>query len=360
MHQLTEPFFLFRFNSEENFTAMADHLHLAGDIGGTKTILALYSSEKGPLQPLFESSYASSSYPELDAIIEDFISNAKASAQTASFGVAGPVREGRAVITNLPWQPDANMLQASHGFSKATLINDLVATGYAIPHLAQSDFRTINRGINTSAGALGIIAPGTGLGEVLFTWDGSRYLAVASEGGHADFGPSSETESRLLDFLMNRYGHVSYDRICSGRGLPAIYDFYKTLGRFAEPEWLADQLAAAEDPAPVIVNAALDETRHCDISIKTLELFISILGAEAGNLALKGLTTGGMYLGGGIPPKILPFLSRETFMKSFTSKGRMSYLLQDIPVNIILNPKAALIGAAAFGLGLQFAALQHN
>ncbi len=339
---------------------MGDHLHLAGDIGGTKTILALYSSEKGPLQPLFESSYASSSYPELDAIIKDFFSQAKASALTACFGVAGPVREGRAVITNLPWQPDATQLQASHGFSKATLINDLVATGYAIPHLEQSDFFTINSGINTSAGALGIIAPGTGLGEVIFTWDGSRYLAVASEGGHADFGPSSETESRLLDFFMNRYGHVSYDRICSGRGLPAIYDFYKSLGRFEEPDWLSKQLATAEDPAPVIVNAALDQTRHCDICTKTLELFISILGAEAGNLALKGLTTGGMYLGGGIPPKILPFLEGKTFMKSFTSKGRMSYLLQDIPVNVILNPKAALIGAAAFGLGLQFSSLQHN
>jgi glucokinase len=339
---------------------MADHLYLAGDIGGTKTTLALFSPDTGPLQPLFELSYKSSSYPGLDAIIEDFFSQAKASALTACFGVAGPVRESRAIITNLPWQPDTTQLQSSHGFSLAVLINDLVATGYAIPHLEQSDFFTLNRGITTSAGALGIIAPGTGLGEVIFTWDGSHYLAVASEGGHTDFGPSSETESRLLDFLRNRYGHVSYDRICSGRGLPDIYDFYKSLGQFEEPEWLAEQLAAAEDRAPVIVNGALDETRHCDMCIKTLELFISILGAEAGNLALKGLTTGGMYLGGGIPPRIRPFLEREIFMKSFTSKGRMSYLLTDIPVKVILNPKAALFGAAAFALGLQFASLQDK
>ena len=339
---------------------MENHLHLAGDIGGTKTIMALFSTEKGPLQPLYEVSFASASYPGLDAIIEDFFSQAGATAATACFGVAGPVREGRSVITNLPWQPDTAMLQAAHGFTRAALINDLVATGYALPHLQQSDFFTINRGIATNEGALGIIAPGTGLGEVIFTWDGTRYLAVASEGGHADFGPSSETECLLLDFLRKRYGHVSYDRICSGRGLPAIYDYYKSSGRLEEPDWLTKKLAAAADPAPVIVNGALDENNHCPICRKTLELFISILGAEAGNLALKGLTTGGMYLGGGIPPKVLPFLAGETFMKSFASKGRMSYLLADIPVTVILNPRAALIGAAAFGLGLRFESLQHG
>jgi len=336
---------------------MEDQFILAGDIGGTKTILALFSREKGPLHPLNEISYVSSSYPGLDAIIEDFFSKTKASASTVCFGVAGPVREGRAVITNLPWQPDTSILQAVHGFSRATLINDLVATGYAIPHLEQSDLFTINSGIKINEGALGIIAPGTGLGEVIFAWNGSHYLAVASEGGHTDFSPSSESQIQLLDFFKNRYGHVSYDRICSGRGIPAIYDFYKSSGRYDEPDWLSSQLASAEDPAPVIVNAALDETRHCDICTETMELFISILGAEAGNLALKGLTTGGMYLGGGIPPRIRPFLERDTFMKSFTAKGRMSYLLTDIPVRIILNPKAALIGAASFGLGLKFESL---
>ena len=336
---------------------MGNYLHLAGDIGGTKTLLALFSREKGPLQPLYEKSYASSSYPGLDAIIEDFFSQTKEYAPTACFGVAGPVRDGRAVITNLPWQPDTAMLQASHGFLKATLINDLVATGYAIPLLGQSDFFTINKGIKTREGALGIIAPGTGLGEVIFIWDGSRYLAVPSEGGHTDFGPSSETENQLLDYLKTRYGHVSYDRICSGRGLPAIYDYYISLHQFDEPDWLSKQLAASEDAAPVIVNAALDETRPCDICRNTLELFVSILGAEAGNLALKGLTTGGIFLGGGIPPKIRPFLEAETFMRSFVNKGRMGYLLTDIPVKVILNPKAALIGAASFGLRLKFEAL---
>ncbi len=336
---------------------MENQFLLAGDIGGTKTVLALFSFEKGPTQPLFEVTYPSNSYSGLDSIITDFFSQADVSAATACFGVAGPVRDGRAVITNLPWQPDTQRLQSSHGFSKATLINDLVATGYAIPHLSQSDIFIINEGINTVEGGIGIIAPGTGLGEAIFTWEGSSYIPVPSEGGHTDFAPISEIELDLLTFLNKRYGHVSYDRICSGRGLPGIYDFIKAHHQLEEPDWLAEDLATAEDRTPVIVNAALNDTQHCEICNKTVQMFVSILGAEAGNLALKGLTTGGMYLGGGIPPRILPFLKEETFMKSYTGKGRMSYLLHDIPVKVILNSKAALIGAASFGLGLKFESL---
>ena len=339
---------------------MENRFLLAGDIGGTKTILALFSSDKGPLQPLFEVNYQSNAYPGLDTIIKDFFSQANVSAATASFGVAGPVRDGRSVITNLPWQPDTRMLQSSHGFSKVTLINDLVATGYAIPHLSQPDLLIINKGITTAEGSLGIIAPGTGLGEAIFTWEGSRYTPVPSEGGHTDFAPVSEVEIDLLDFLSKRYDHVSYDRVCSGHGLPGIFDFIKTHFQLEEPDWLKEELAGAEDQAPVIVNGALNDARNCEICKKTLQLFVSVLGAEAGNLALKGLTTGGMFLGGGIPPRILPFLQTETFMTSFANKGRMSYLLNDIPVKVILNPKAALIGAASFGLGYKFISLGDN
>lgn len=336
---------------------MENQLYLAGDIGGTKTILALFSFEKGVLEPLHEKSYASLAYPGLDAIIDDFLVQTKISVATACFGVAGPVRQGRAVITKLPWQPDSSLLQAAHGFTRVTLINDLVATGYALPHLGKDDYFCINTGAAIERGSLGVIAPGTGLGEVIFTWDGNQYLAVPSEGGHTDFGPLSDMESLLLDFLKKRYGHVSYDRICSGHGIPDIYSFLKSLQLAAEPDWLTEQLAAADDPAPVIVNAALDNGKPCDICRKTLQIFVSILAAETGNLALKGLTTGGIYLGGGIPPKILPFLTRETFMKSFANKGRMSYLLTDMPVRVILNPKAALIGAASCSLGLGFTAI---
>ena len=336
---------------------MENQFLLAGDIGGTKTVLGLFSFEKGPTQPLFEVSYSSSSYSGLDSIIEDFFSQADVSAATACFGVAGPVRDGRAVITKLPWQPDSKILQSAHGFSKATLINDLVATGYAIPHLSPKNVLTLNAGISTGEGAIGIIAPGTGLGEAIFSREGSRYIPVPSEGGHTDFAPLSEIEIELLNFLNKRYDHVSYDRICSGPGLPDIYDFIKTHLQIEEPDWLAEELAAAADRTPVIVNGALNEIKHCMICRKTLQMFVSVLGAEAGNLALKGLTTGGIYLGGGIPPRILPFLKEETFMNSFASKGRMSYLLNDMPVKVILNSKAALIGAASFGLGLPFDSL---
>jgi glucokinase len=336
---------------------MKNHYHLAGDIGGTKTILALFSDEKGPLDPLHERNYESSTYSSLDTIIADFFARTETSASTASFGVAGPVREGRAIITNLPWQPDEKALQAAHGFARTTLINDLVATGYAIPHLEPSNFVSLNESRPENEGAVGIIAPGTGLGEVIFIWEGSRYLPVPSEGGHADFGPSSETEFQLFNFSKNLYEHVSYDRICSGRGLPVIYNFFKTIHQVKEPAWLARELASTEDPAPVITNAALNTGKPCEIARKTVQLFISILGAEAGNLALKGLTTGGLYLGGGIPPRLLSLLKEEIFMKSFTSKGRMSNLMRDIPVKVILNPKAALIGAATCGLGLKFTSL---
>ena len=336
---------------------MENQFLLAGDIGGTKTVLALFSSEKGPTQPLFEVSYPSNSYSGLDSIIRDFFLQADVSAATACFGVAGPVRNGRAVITKLPWQPDSKMLQSTHGFSQTTLINDLVATGYAIPHLAPSDLLTINEGSKTAEGAIGIIAPGTGLGEAVFSWDGSRYIPVPSEGGHTDFAPLSEIEYELFTFLNTRYEHVSYDRICSGRGLPEIYDFIKLHLQIEEPAWLAEELATAADRTPVIVNGALNAVQNCMICSKTMQIFVSILGAEAGNLALKGLTTGGMYLGGGMVPRILPFLKEEIFMNSLTSKGRMSYLLNDMPVKVILNSKAALIGAASFGLGLTFDSL---
>jgi len=252
---------------------MENQFVLAGDIGGTKTILALFSSERGPLHPLHEISYTSGSYPGLDAIIEDFFSQTNTTASIACFGVAGPVMQGRAVITNLPWQPDTHALQAAHGFSKAILINDLVANGYAIPHLEPSDLFTINEGITINEGGIGIIAPGTGLGEAIFTWDGNQYIAVPSEGGHCDFAPLSEPEIELLQFLKNKYEHVSYDRICSGRGLPSIYDFIKSLGRKKEPAWLAQQFTTAEDPTPIIVNGALETKKTCEICTETLQMF---------------------------------------------------------------------------------------
>ena len=329
---------------------MKKQLLLAGDIGGTKTIMALYSIASGPLKPVFEQSYASGSYADLDSIIEEFLHKAETSVTHACFGVAGPVVNGAAKITKLPWQLVESELQTTHNFASLQLINDLVATGYGLPFMARQDLFTINEGSREQNGAVGIIAPGTGLGEAIFGWTGSRYLAIPSEGGHTDFAPTNEMEMELLRFLLMQYDHVSYDRLCSGRGIPEIYDFFKSRGDLDEPSWLADKLAAAEDRAPVIINTALDDQLSCSLCRITLKTFVSILGAEAGNLALKGLATGGIYLGGGIPTRIQRGFPIETFMASFTSKGRLSSLLENIPVQIILNPQAALIGAAANGL----------
>jgi glucokinase len=323
---------------------------LAGDIGGTKTILALYPFAGDPLHPVFEQSYASRSYADLDSIINDFLEQTDALVSSACIGVAGPVVNGTAKITKLPWQLVESELRANHDFTSLQLINDLVATGYAIPFLPQEDLFAINEGNKEENGAIGIIAPGTGLGEAIFGWTGTRYMAIPSEGGHTDFGPTNEMEMELLRFLFKRYDHVSYDRLCSGRGIPDIYDFLKSRDDLDEPFWLAEKLSAVDDRAPVIIKTALDDQLECRLCQITLETFVSILGAEAGNLALKGLTTGGLYLGGGIPARILQGMPIDTFMVSFTSKGRLSYLLENIPVQVILNPQAALIGAAAYGL----------
>jgi glucokinase len=193
-----------------------------------------------------------------------------------------------------------------------------------------------------------VIAPGTGLGEAFLEWNGNTYRPYPSEGGHTDFAPSGTLQLKLLNYLMDRFGHVSYERVCSGIGVPNLYAFIKDSGICPEPDWLREQIAAAPDPAPVIGQAALDD--KADIAVATLDLFVSILGSEAGNLALKVLATGGIYLGGGIPPRIIPFLKKAEFFHSLQNKGRFSTLLANIPIHIILNPEAALIGAARHGL----------
>lgn len=332
---------------------MPRNILIAGDIGGTKTNLGLYTPENGALKPLREGTFASTQYPDLNAILDTFLAKTDLKVETACFGVAGPVIDGRASITKLPWIVAEDALKATYNFSSVRLINDLVATAHGLPFLADADLCTINSGKPVRNGTMGIIAPGTGLGETFMIWNGSRYVPHASEGGHADFAPTNAEELELLGFLQARYEHVSYDWLCSGRGLPNIYQFLKASGRAPEPHWLYDKLSAAVDPAPIIVAAALDPEPPCELARHTLKTFVSILGAEAGNLALKVMATGGIYLGGGIPPKIIPFLRDETFMSSFSRKGRLSGLLADIPVRIILNPETALLGAAACGLATE-------
>ncbi len=331
---------------------------LAGDIGGTKTTLAIYTPESGPHTQVAEATLPSARYASLEDLVKDFLGTVTlpSPVDTACFGVAGPVVAGRARITNLPWVMDEAHLRDALGISSVRLLNDLDALAHAIPILQPDALYTLNEGEPDPAGALAVIAPGTGLGEAFLTRDGSRYYTHASEGGHADFAPSTRLELDLLSYLLDRFDHVSYERVCSGHGLPNIYAYLRDSGYAVESPALAAELAASSDHTPVIVNAALaaredngtDAVR--DLCVATVHTFVSILGAQAGNLALTMMATGGVYLGGGIPPRILPLLTRDRFMTAFQNKGRFAELLNRIPVYVILNPKAALLGAADCGL----------
>ena len=323
---------------------------LAGDIGGTKTNLAIIDPAGGVGKTVAEATFPSGRYPSLESIVQQFLNQTGIEVRRASFGVAGPVVGGRATITNLPWVMDEHNLQRAFDLEAVYLLNDLVSIAYAVPHLEGRDLHVLNEGRPEPGGAIAVLAPGTGLGEAFLTWEGTRFSAHPSEGGHADFAPVNKLQIKLLRYLHDRFDHVSYERICSGMGLPNIYRFFKDTDAYEEPEWLAERLASASDLTPVIVTAAFDEERPCPLCQATLEMFVAILGAEAGNLALKVLSTGGVYLAGGIPPRILPALERESFMDAFLRKGRLSHLLAPMPVRVVLNSKAALLGAVHYGL----------
>jgi len=280
--------------------------------------------------------------------VKEFMAKLDRPVEAACFDVAGPVIDGRARLTNLPWVIEEQSLQRSLGLKQVVLLNDLKAVAYAVPHLLAEDLHTINPGKPEEHGPIAVIAPGTGLGEAFLVWDGKRYIACSSEGGHADFAPTDETQAALWAYLFKRYGHVAYERICSGSGLPNIYDFLRDSGRLAEQPAFAAKLAAAPDRTPLIVQAALEDPTNT-LCAAVLDIFIAALGAEAGNLALKVVATGGVYLGGGIPPRILPQLDAGRFMQMFAGKGRFESLLNDIPVKVITN-QAALLGAALYGL----------
>jgi glucokinase len=320
---------------------------LAGDIGGTKTKLAIYHPKDGPRHPLAEATFPSADFASLEALVAEFLKRKSWSISKASFGIAGPVVDGRVQVTNLPWVVDERTLSADLG-APVHILNDLTAIAQGIPCLEAEDLVTLNAGTPAPNGAIAVIAPGTGLGEAFLVWNGDTYVPCASEGGHTDFGPTNPAELELLSYLLPRLGHVNYEWVCSGLGLPNIYTFLRDTGRYPEPEWLRSELFQAKDVTPVIVQAAV--AGQAEICVETLRVFVSILGSEAGNLALKVLATGGVYLGGGIPARILSFLTATSFMQAFTAKGRFSEMLAKIPVHVIRNPEAGLFGAACHGL----------
>lgn len=334
---------------------------LAGDIGGTKTRLALFRPEAGRLRPVAEETFPSGEYPDLDPIVEAFLAprellpSRRRSASgpgpdadgegvaRACFGVAGPVVDGRSVTTNLPWVVDACRLRNGLRLPAVDLINDLEANAHGIGALGPDDFAVLNAGAPGASGNAAIIAAGTGLGEAGLYWDGRHHRPFACEGGHASFAPANDLQCELLVHLRRSYDHISWERVLSGPGLLAVYGFLRDSGRGEEPPWLAEEMRR-EDP-PSIIGRAAQEGRSA-LCARALDLFVSLYGAEAGNLALKLMATGGVYVGGGIAPKILDRLKGRGFMEAFLAKGRMRPLLERMPVRVILNERAALLGAA--------------
>ncbi len=317
---------------------------LAGDVGGTKVHLALFDFIDGNLKHSRDKQYPAKEYSGLEAIVKEFVLQEKVTA--ACFGVPGPVREGRLRLTNLPWTLDSRELAKNLKIDYVFLINDLQANGYGIAELDADQIYTLSEGDMAQVGNRALISAGTGLGEAFLVWDGRDYVPYPSEGGHSDYAPRSEAEIDLLRFLWQKYnGRISFERLVSGQGLTNIYEFLREVRGLEEPAWLADRMRH-EDPNAVITESALKaKSELCE---KTLDMFVSAYGAEAGNLALKILSVGGLYVGGGIAPRILEKLKDGTFMKAFTDKGRMSQLLVNIPVRVILESRTALIGAAAY------------
>jgi glucokinase len=321
---------------------------LAGDIGGTKTNLALVSLRGGVLRIDSVQSFASQRYTSLEATIDVYLAGVEAAIARACFGVAGPVLDGEAAITNLPWRISEEALREKLGLARVRLINDLTALAYAVRVLQSEDLVTIQRGVRDPTGAIGIVAPGTGLGVGYLCWDGTGHRPGASEGGHADFAPANEAQARLLAHLRAEYGHVSWERVLSGPGLYAIYRFLRGNGG-AGPGDVAGEWAG-EDPSAVI--SALGLAGSDQLCAQALEMFVSIMGAYGGNLALTLMATGGVYLGGGIPPKILPRLQDGPFIRAFHDKGRLAPVVERIPVHVIQSAHAPLLGAAVCALEL--------
>ena len=316
---------------------------LAGDVGGTKTRLALVEPGEGFLRVVLEREYRSPDYSGLEAVVGAFLGEHEAGADAAAFGLPGPVVRGRTRTTNLPWQVDAARLGRTVGIHRTTLVNDLEATAYGIGELAPEDVEVIDPGDGEGGGNAALIAPGTGLGEAGLYWDGVRHRPFATEGGHADFAAADEVEFALQQHLAAEGGHVSWERVLSGPGLLAIHQFLRAYRESPVPEWLERDMATG-DPAAAIAAAA--EARSCPVCAEAMDRFVRFFAAEAGNLALKVMATGGVYLGGGIAPRMAGRLMEPDFLETFQAKGRMRELMERMPVKLINNDRAALLGAA--------------
>jgi glucokinase len=323
---------------------------LAGDVGGTKVHLALYNFVGGRLAKVRDHKFPAHEFATLDDVVKAFQAQGKDEPEVvaACFGCPGPVRDGRLKLTNLPWTLDARDLQKSLGIEHIFLINDLEANGYGIPELAPESLYTLHEGDSKAVGHRGLVSAGTGLGEALLIWNGMTHThqPLPSEGGHVDWAARNDREIALLQYLRKTLnGRVSTERVVSGLGMKNIYAFLRDDQKMEEPQWLKDRMSS-EDPNAVIGQCGEDGSSK--ICAQTLQMFVSAYGAEAGNVGLKLMAMGGIYLGGGIAPKIQKTMENGEFLKAFLDKGRLSPLLQSVPVRVILDDTCALLGAAAY------------
>lgn len=323
-------------------------MYLVGDIGGTKTNIAILDFSSGKFKTLFEKSFPSKDYDSLRTIVKKVYEEdikGKFNISKACFGVAGPVKNGKCDATNLPWLVDSKKIAEVLKLNEVSLLNDLEAAAYGIECLEDKDLIVLNKGEEQKGGTRCLISAGTGLGESIMIYDGKNYRPIPSEGGHTDFAPRTKIEMDLLENLIAKYGRISYERVLSGPGLANVYEFFKKTSYQDISAWLSDRIKQ-EDPSAVISEVGMSKKDEaCE---KALDLFVSIYGAEAGNLALKSLATGGVYIGGGIAPKILDKLKEGSFMQSFINKGRLAVMISQMPVKVILNPKHPLMGCGNY------------
>ena len=327
-------------------------MFLAGDIGGTKTVLELFEKSGERITLVSESKFPSHTYGTFEQILSEFLAQRPGvQLNAACLGVAGPVLDGRCQTTNLPWVLDERLLAKTLGVPRVKLLNDLEATAFGMPFLRGNELCVLKAGAQPkSKGNVAVIAAGTGLGEAMLYWDGQRHRPIASEGGHADFAPRDDREIELLRYLREQAGgHVSYEHVLSGPGIHNIYLFLRDRGYYPEPPWLARTIEAGDPNAVIAQQGLVGDQPLCSAA---LEMFCSIYGGEAGNLALRYVALGGVFVGGGIAPKILPALQSGDFIRSFLNKGRLSSLLESIEVSVALNPRTALLGAGHYALQL--------
>jgi glucokinase len=328
-----------------------NHLILAGDIGGTKSHIALFHVIGGKLSLFREQRYPSSDYPELNAILREFLGPTPPPLLAAGFGIPGVVLNGRAQPTNLNWGVDAGDISSEFDVPHVGLLNDLAANACGITHLQANDFAVVQSGVHGATGNRCVVSPGTGLGQAGLYWDGHRHHVWACEGGHADFAPRNELEIALLEYLLKQFDHVSAERVVSGMGIENIYKFLRDTNRGSEIPVVAEEMKTFDSGAVISKHA---EDGSCQMCAKTLDIFVSCLGAEASNMALKTMSTGGVFLGGGIPVKLLRRIQSTSFVHAFNDKGRLSSLMEHTPVLVILNDHAALLGAAYSALERSF------